>query len=244
MNSDCIIETLGYILKEENLVSIQNNIIPDTLILEAKNPFPGYHGKYLPEEFKIPEFVYFVTKEKYTSEHVFRVTRNVQKYFDREINVARSELTIHNTVYPSIRIKGCKDFTRVNELISCYKSEGFRFVKSKPIDATGLIKVQKTFSLVEKEKGIYFDKEESKNYYIEVPYYLNFEQFRKITTNIKNNIENSNFDAAQAMIYRKHGVVDLVRIFEINTNLERLKELQYKYENEIHKLLIDKLNSR
>jgi hypothetical protein len=240
MNSNHIIETLGYILKEENLVSIQNNIIPDTLIFETKNPFPGYHGKHLPEELTIPEFIYCATKEKYTSEHIFRVTRNVQKYFGKDINVARSELSIHNTLYPSIRIKGCKDFTRVNELISCYKSEGFRFTKSTVIDATSLIKVQKTFSLVEKEKGIYFDNEESKNYYIEVPYYLNFEQFRKITRNIKNNIENDNFDAAQAMIYRKHGIIDLVRIFEINTNLDRLKELQVKYEKEIHKLLIDK----
>jgi hypothetical protein len=240
MNTNQNIETLGYILKEEDLVSVKNVLVPDNLIIEAKNPFPGYHGKHLPEEIKIPELIYIVTKEKYTSEHVFRVSQNIQKYFEKEINVARSQLTIYNTVYQSIRIKGCTDFTRVNELISCYKSEGFKFVKNKLIDATALIKVQKTFSLLEKEKGIYFDLEESNTYYIEVPYFLNFEQFRKITVHIKNNSENNNFDAAQTMIYRKHGVLDMVRIFKADTKIDLLRELREKYQKEIHRLLIDK----
>jgi len=240
MESKVLINTLGYIIKEEDLVSVKNNIIPNTLVLETQKPFPGYHGSHQPEELKIPEFIYFVTKEKYSSEHIFRVTDNVQKYFGKDLNVARVELTIFNDTYYSFRIKGCKDYTRVNELQSCFKSEGIKFANYKKIETKALIRVQKTFSLEEQDL-IYVDLEDPSCFYLPIPLKLNWEQFRIITMNIKNNIEDNNYDAALALFFLKHKVVDLVRIFTQEPNIDKLLDIKTRYQNEIKKLLIDKL---
>ncbi len=234
------IESIGYIVKEEKLASVKLNIIPDTLVIETVEPFPGYHGKNLPQEVVCPEFTFFVTREKYTTEHLLRVTDNVQKYFGKRPDVARAELTIYNNVYPALRIKGCKDYTRLNELQSCYKSEGIKFAKSKKIDAYGLIKIQKTFTLKEYSEGIYFDLEDPDYSYIKIPAFLNWEQFKSITLGIKRNFEISNFDAALGLFYRSQGIIDFVRIYDKESKIEKLTEIRERYYNEIKKFLLDK----
>jgi hypothetical protein len=35
--------------------------MPDTLVLESSNPYPGYHGNNVPESLK-PNDIYLVTK--------------------------------------------------------------------------------------------------------------------------------------------------------------------------------------
>jgi hypothetical protein len=240
MDTKNIIESIGYITKEEKLASVKQNIIPDTLVIETVDPFPGYHGKNLPEEVVCPEFMFFVTREKYTTEHILRVTENVQKYFGNKPDVARAELNIYNRVYPAFRIKGCKDFTRLIELQSCYKSEGIKFAKSRKIEANGLIKIQKTFTLQEQGEGIYFDKEDPDYYYIKLPAHLNWEQFKSITLNIKRNTETSNFDAALGLFYRKQGIIDFVRIYDKESKMDKLMDIKERYYNEIKKFLLDK----
>ena len=50
MNTDkTLIETFGYIKKEENLITVESNIILNTFVLESQHEFPGYHGN-IPEK--------------------------------------------------------------------------------------------------------------------------------------------------------------------------------------------------
>ena len=59
--------------------------------------------------------------------------------------------------------------------------------------------------------------------------------FKKITLDIKNNVDNINFDAAQGVFYRKCGIVDVVRIYDQDKNVERLTTLRKLYLDEINK---------
>jgi hypothetical protein len=240
MDTKNTIETVGYILKEEKIATLTQNIIPNTLVLETQKAYPGYHGKDLPEEFSFPEFIYFITREKYTTEHILRVSEAVQKYFDKKLDVARAELTIYNNIYHSFRLKECVDYTRVLEIQTFYKSEGIQFAKSKKIEATGLIQVQKTFALKETPEGIYHDLQEPNYFYIKLPINLNWEKFKAITLNIKRNIDNDNFDAALGLFYRTIGIVDFVRIYDKESSPEKLLDLKERYFNEIKKHLLDK----
>lgn len=235
-----MIETIGYITKEEYLASLENEIIPNTMVVETRKPFPGYHGKDLPgESSTLPEFIFFVTKQKYTTEHIARVTQNIRKYFKDDVDVARAEITIFNTKYPCLRVKNCEDFSKITELQECYKGEGIKFAKKKKVNSTGLIKIQKHFIIEEITEGIYKDVEEEKTSYLQVPVYLNWPQFKSITYKIKNNLDDSNFDAAQGLFYRKGNVVDVVRIYAANINTNKLEDIRSRYLKEISRTILN-----
>lgn len=239
MNAKNTIETIGYILKEEKLATLTHSILPNTFVVETQAPYPGYHGKDLPGAITVPEFVFFVTKKKYTTEQIERMAKNIRKYFDEFIDVARAEINVYNKTYTSIRIKDCKDLKRITELQSCFKSEGVDFDKSRAVDTTGLINIQKHFYIEETSEGIYRDLEDANSFYVQIPVRLNWEQFRAITLKIKNAQETSNFDAALGLFYRRNGVVDVVRIYDKEPSPEKLNDIRARYLNEIKKLLLD-----
>ncbi len=233
------IETIGYILKEEKFSTLKQSIIPNTFVVETQNPFPGYHGKDLPGEALVPEFVFFVTKKKYTTEDIARATKNIRKYLGRDIDVARADLNIFNKTYPAIRVKDIHDFKAIAELQNCYKSEGFEFVKQQSVETIGLINIQKHFYLQEEGGGIYLDLEDKDYAYFEIPSKLNFEQFRAITMKIKNSLEVSKFDVALGLFYRRLGVVDVVRVYDKDMKLDNLKSIKERYDSELKKFLLD-----
>lgn len=236
-----MIETIGYITKEEQMVSLEHDIIPNTLVIETRQPFPGYHGKDLPGELstKVPEFVFFVTKQKYTTENIARITQNIRKYFKEDIDVARAEINVFNTKLPGIRIKHCKDLSKIAELQSCYKGEDIKFAKKKKVDTIGLIKIQKYLMLEEIGEGIYKDLEEESTHYLQIPLELKWPQFKSITFKIKNNMDDSNFDAAQGMFYRKGRIVDFVRIYDKSASKERLEDIKNRYLKEISRSVLN-----
>jgi hypothetical protein len=244
MGTNTIIESLGYILKEEKLVSDNLHFIPDSLVLEIQNPFHGYHGKFQPEMPAFPEFFFFVTREKYSTEKIFRLSSLSQKYFGQEFNIARTELTIFNNVYYTLRIKGSRDYSRAIELQTWLKGEGIRFAKYKKIEATGLIKLQKTFKMMPLSNEVFHDLTNPAIHYLLMPSQIGWDYFKAMTARIKYTLKQPNFDAAQAFFYRDQGVVDLVRIFDKDTNLEKLIDIRERYNEELSKFLVDKYNIR
>ena len=235
-----MIETIGYLTKEEHLASLEHDIIPNTLVVETRQPFPGYHGKDLPgDSASPPEFIFFVTKQKYTTEHIARLTHNIRKYFSENIDVARAEISIYNTKYPCIRVKNCENFSKIKELQECYKGEGIKFAKKQKIDSIGLIKIQKHFVINELTEGIFEDEEEEHTTYLQVPVYLTWPQFKSITYKIKNNMDDSNFDAAQGLFYRRGSIVDVVRIYAHNIDLNKLEDIRSRYLKEISRSILN-----
>jgi len=232
-----MIETIGYITKEEHLASLEHDILPNTMVIETREPFPGYHGKDLPDT-STPEFVFFVTKQKYTTEHIARVTQNIRKYFKDDVDIARAEITIYNTKYSCIRVKNCEDYSKVVELQECYKGEGIKFAKKKKVDTVGLIRIQKHFSIEETTEGIYKDMEEEHTTYLQVPIFMTWPQFKSITYKIKNNMGDSNFDAAQGLFYRRGNIVDLVRIYA-DIDINKLEDIRSRYLKEISRSILN-----
>ncbi len=230
------IEILGYILKETQLSTLNEGIISNTFVVEALHPYPGYHGENLPGHVDISEFVFLITKTNYSSEKILRATQNINKYLGKNIDAAKAIVNIYNKNYPSIRIKDCLNISEIKEIQLGFKSEGFKFAKPKKINQSGLIKIQKTFFLEEIEKGIYKDLDDSDYSYVEIPVQLGWEEFRAVTTRIKNSIEDIMFDAALGTLYRHKGVIDVVRIYNKDKNFETMAMLKEKFYNEIKRL--------
>ena len=239
MSEKKIIETVGYITKEEKLENFKHDV-SNIFVLETTEAFPGYHGKNLPLDSKAPEFVFFIVKEKYPTEFISRIKRNVSEYFKTDVNISKAYINAFNKSLPAVRLRSCKDINNIPELVSILKNEGIKFAKRQELIAETLIKVQRSFTFEEIAEGIYKDLDKKNTFYLSVPYNLKWHQFKEITFNIKNNIDNNNFDAAQGYFYRKTGIEDVVRIFDTETNEKSLIQIKEKYLNEIKKVLLNR----
>ncbi len=236
MQQECEhIETLGLLTKEENLATVRHNIIPNTLVLESLQPFPGYHGENIPSDTN-PEAVYFITSKKFSTDIIFRTSKKIQKYIHYALDAIPGKIEIYNDKYYCIRIRNLKNYETLPDLQRCFIDEGISFMKSKNIDAPCLISLQKPFIIKRMVDRIYKDLENENTYYLEIPRQISWSLFKKITSVIINNIDNSNFDAAKAFIYYKR-ITDFVRIYTRNPSLQRLEDILDRYNTEIKKYI-------
>jgi hypothetical protein len=83
------------------------------------------------------------------------------------------------------------------------------------------------------EQDIFKDLEQENSYYIKLPHEVPWDEFEVITKIIKTNFEYKSFDAALGMIYIKQGVVDLLRVYDVDADIEKLRILKDRYEREI-----------
>lgn len=221
-------ETIGYVFKVEDLMPVKYHVMENTTVLESREPFPGYHGKNLPTAPK-PRNIYLLTREELSFEDIARISRDLKPCFPHRFNGTPAEIEISAKVYPSIRIKFLESFELITALQGCYQDAGIRFRKAINLDGTAKIKVHRYFLVEEEVPGIYRDLLEDEQYYIEVPEKLEWDNFKVITRQVKNNVDNCNFDAALGMMYRLEGPVELVRIWDRDKTLERIIVLREKY---------------
>ena len=87
MTSSDILERYGNLLKSEQLVTMDDKIMPNTFVLEAPEPFPGFFNYYSesPMDSK-PLYVYLVVDKLYTLEEVTRARVNIEKIFSYKIS--------------------------------------------------------------------------------------------------------------------------------------------------------------
>jgi len=232
-NNPIHIETMGYIKKEANLTTVENNIVPETLVLESLNSYPGYYGKNLPEK-PCPHSLFLIVDKSYSLEEIARITAKVKKEFLHDFDMSNGNIYLKRKTYACIRIKYLKSFHFIPELQTLLRDYQVKFMKKKKIDEKGIIVIHKNFYVQEMEDGIYSDLEEVK-YYLELPEKLSWETFKKFTHDIKNNLTNNNFDAAQGIFYRKKGIVDVIRVYDCQPGYERFKMIREMYLEEIRK---------
>ena len=230
------IETMGYIKKQVNLTTVENNIIPNTLVLESLHPFPGYHGENLPEK-SCPRSLFLIVEKDYSWEEIGRIANKIRQEFKYDFNISHGNIYFKNTTYACIRIKYLKSFTFIPDLQNLLKEQNVKFLKKKAINESGLIVIHKHFYVEEIGDNIYSDLDEEVKYYMELPVALPWETFKDFTIAVKNNIVNNNFDVAQGVFYRKKGIVDVIRIYDCEAGLERFKMIRNKYLDEIRKKL-------
>ena len=230
MNTNSTIESLGKIMKEETLQSVTFNILQNTLVLENLEPFPGYNGQNVPLE-SAPESIFLMTTKACPTETIFRLSGRICQYHALSFSACPAEISLFNNLYYGIRLKGLPSYNVIADIQGCYMDQGISFMKYKKIQSAGLMKIDKIFRLERIADHIYKDVEDAFTYYLEIPYAFNWNLFKKVTANIKNNLENRNFDAAIGFIYRKE-IMDFVRIYA-KTELPRLTIIREKYLEEI-----------
>jgi hypothetical protein len=74
-------------------------------------------------------------------------------------------------------------------------------------------------------------------WYFQLPRPLKWNDFETITLDIKRNMEDINFDAALATLYRKNGMVDYIRIYDNECSKDKLDQIRKKYLQRMKKLV-------
>ena len=219
----------GFILKTEKVKQIDSNIVPDTLVADGIEPFPGYHGDNIPEQLK-PLYVFLFLKHPYTQEEVIRATARIKKYCNNPFEAHYTILKVfNNDYYYAIRLRRMEDYAHIRGIQECFMDEGFEFMRARKLDTTGILKVYKFFSLVRESEGVYRDDHENCIHYLEMPGYMNWKLFVDLTRKVKQNSEAINFDAALASMYNYQDIREFVRIYCFKDNKEQLYEIRKRY---------------
>ena len=221
-----MLEIFGTVAKEEVVNTVENFILPNSLVLENLEPFPGYHGENLPVDHG-PDTFFLVTTEDYSSEKIFRLSDDIRSFTKYSFNGSPAKLCIGNDIYFAIRIRDLNSYDPLEEIQKCYLDAGIHFMKYKKINATALIELKKIFSLEPVNDTVFKDKE-SNMHYLKINRQLTWGRFKTLTRWVKNNLIDKNFDAALAVIYGKE-VLDLIRIYDKHPTLERLSSIHQKY---------------
>ncbi len=223
-------EVTGYIFKEESVSSLSHSILPGSYVVEIDHPFPGYYGQDVVDLTK-PRSTLLITKEKYTWESILRATEKFNKFLNFTLKSSASEIHDGSKMLPAIRIKGMKQFEDIRTVQNAFMEEGFNFMKSrrKVKNHTVLIKLKKFFELGDLGEGIFKDEFQPKMAYCVIPQKPNWELFRKITTDIKYNISDQNYDVCLASFYLNDKIVDAIRVYKPKLNTDLLKEIRTLY---------------
>ncbi len=235
MSEKNILETVGTITKKEILSTIEHNT-EKALVLETRKPYPGYHGTTIPDQLN-PMSLFFVTDKKYTGESIIRANMAVKKEFNDTFDAVPGQITVFNSLTPCIRIKDLKSYDKVTQLIKLYRKNGVDFMKSRKLDEfAGLIKIRKYFELEKFDENLYKDLQIPEMAYFVIPGLLSWSVFENLTQNMKVNPEYNNFDAALGVFFTPQGVIDTVRIFKRQIDMEEIKLLKSRYLQEINRL--------
>ncbi|MBT3210228.1 MAG: hypothetical protein HN704_11285 [Bacteroidetes bacterium] len=235
------INSNGYIIKEECLASYEKGESFKEMVLEVKQPYPGY---YLSDDYPgskefIPSYLFFIIKpfESFTEFNIIRITQKIKKTFEYDFDACPGRVSLFNLNNSGIRIKA-NDYCKIPELIELYKKNGVEFIKNKKVDLySSMIKINKFFSLVYLKDGVFRAKDDASFRYIKLPHEIEWDLFYKVTKNIKNNYDFKQYDYALAAILGKEGYIDLVRIYSEDYSKIDLSSLKNKYFEEIDKLV-------
>ena len=231
MNSETTMKVYGNLNKRETLVSIDDRIVPGTLVFESVQPFPGYYHEF-PHETK-PLYLYLVLKEDYTLVEIERAKQHIAAKTNQQLEVAKGFIELHDLNYPVVRLRHITGYEQIQKVEEALASEGIHLAKGRRkhhLDPW-FIRLHKFFNLRKESEGIYIDTGEDFHAYIRIPRCLTWEQFEDVTNKVKYNWELSQFDAAYCSIFINGELQEFVRIYceKMTPNyLKQLRELFLK----------------
>lgn len=226
-------EVFGTLTKTETVFTIDQKILPGTLVFEALHPFPGYY--YDTPTGSKPVYLYLALEEQYTLEDILRASHKVEMEFEEPFDAGKGFLEIYDTRYNVLRVRHLKNYNLLEKLQKLYTANGIKFLqKSKKYNnELAKIRIIKFFSLQEIDENIFLDSRELNHAYIKISRHLKWDEFETATNKVKNNWEESKFDAAMAAFYYDGKLHEVVRIYSDKIGLEYLQNLRQLYLDKI-----------
>ncbi|HAQ65648.1 MAG TPA: hypothetical protein DCR43_07340 [Bacteroidales bacterium] len=235
MKASNYFESVGCIVKKEQLATFQFHLPLRDLVLETIAPFPGYYSAEPAEAAVKPSFLFLIikTQPNYNEDFVIRATHKIKQIQSFSFDASPGYVMLFNQMQPCIRLE-MVNYDNLPVLIDLYGQQGLSFVKHQIVAPyEGVIRIKRYFSLEKTGESIYRDTVHKEMCYLLIPDELHWDRFEQITLHIKRNIHIGNFDAAVGFFYDNKGVRDFVRIFSPGIELEALEAIRDKYLQEM-----------
>lgn len=221
-------EVIGKIIKQENISTIDKNKLPNTFVINVPDPYKSYYNRFT--HINKPSSIIFVTKTPNSFENILRVTKKINEANNLNLSAAKCEVVINSRKINGIRVVGINRFNDIPQIQQYYKDAGFVFSKSEKFeDLEAIIRINRFINIKKIESGFFHSKTEENTYYIEIPKHLNWDEFKTMTYDIKNNIADKNYDIALGILYQNGGITEILRVVRPKISLEMLKIIQEKY---------------
>lgn len=221
-------ELVGKIIIEEKIDTISENIVPRTYVINVPDPYKSYYSRYT--SIAKPLSIIFVTKQPTSFEKILRTTKKMNVAMGTNYDGAKCEVTLGSKKLNGIRMKGINRYPDIAAVQEFFHKDGFEFARGDSYkDKDALIRINKFFHVEELEDGIYSDSDEKDTYYLTVPGYMTWEEFRKYTFEIKNNISDATYDIAKGIFYLNNDIVEMLRVVRPEASIDFLKKIQKRY---------------
>jgi hypothetical protein len=233
MNHSEVIETIGSITKMEGVISVEQNILENSLVLKSVDPFPGFHkeGRNFLETKS--ESIFIILKNKYAPEKINALNRELSNLKIIKYYPCFGEIITEDAIFPCIRLKGIENPLQIPIIQEYYKMHEFELMPYQKIRGSAKIKIFTTFKIIEISNGLYRDLNNGNKIYIRIPKSLSWKSFDSITKKIKYNLKGSNFDSALGIIYRFCGPEAVIRVYQEEKTLEKALLIKKMYLKEI-----------
>lgn len=229
-DTDLAIERFGWVTKEEPLSCVADlNINLNICILEAVSPFFGYYADQ-PRTSK-PQYLYWFLERHYPMEHIARAVEHIRQNFNRRIDGACGQIYIMNKSYPVIRMLNLGQYNQITKVQAMFENMGIHLKKgaTKIHNQMGLIQLNKFLHLKPVDEGIYLDNDSTHRGFFVIPRFVDWEEFKSITTEVKYDTSLIFFDAARTAFMEQGKIVDMVRIYRENLTIEKLIAIRDRY---------------
>ncbi len=224
--------TLAVFTKEEEVKSLNHDILANSSVLEIAHPFPGYYiNNFITSESK-PQPLLILLKKEVSLESFYRKIHNIKKYVDYKFEAALTDLTLNNKKYNAVRVFDLEAYDNIIDLQKCFINEGFILLKSIKVDTKAIINVQKFFDL-ELIDNVYSSTVNSNFIYFKAEKNVSWKSFEHITLKIKHNYSGNKFDAGLGVLFIDNDIQDVVRIYSKDLTAEEIVTLKAMFKKEI-----------
>lgn len=227
-----IIERFGGLIKEEPLTCLKDNILmPNTCVLESVSPFFGYYS-HEPKA-RQPQYLYCVLNGSFSFETITRATQSIRKSFKQPFDAVTGQITLYGLSNQVLRIRNLRQYSHISTIQQLYIEEGITFKKKyrKFENDMAMISLRKFMYLEPIGNDVFIDRVQGHHAYFIVPRQIDWEQFKKLTDQVKYDPNYFYFDGAIAFIYENAEIKDMIRIYRENFSIEEIHAIRNKYLN-------------
>jgi hypothetical protein len=233
MEQNKTMEVFSNLTKQVTVVSVEEKVLPGSLVFEALNQFPGYYHETPTKPH--PIYIYLVLDRQYPLEEVLRATQNIEKEYDWNFDSGKGYMLIGSQLLNVIRLRHLPKVDMVVKIQEAYQKQGIGFLMNKKLQGKleAEVKIVKFLNLKQLGEGIYVEEKDENFGYIEIPKYLKPAAFVKVTMDVKYNWEGHEFDAASGSFYKNGKLIEFVRILSNTITKEYLLQIQTLYKEKI-----------
>ncbi len=223
------LEVFGNLLKREKLFPLEDKIVSGSMVYESLDPFPGYYND-IPDS-SPPAYLYLALDKKYRLEEILRASQLLEPRFEEHFDVGKGILYLRSKEIPVIRLRHLGNYDIVASLQEALSEAGIGYLckSHKQGEYTALVRIVKMMRVRQVETAVYIDMKEDFHGYIEIPRFLNWKQFEKVTRHVKYNWFGSKFDAAVGSFYIEGKLREFVRIYSDKLDIGYLQDIRALY---------------